>query len=373
MREIEYWIWLSSLNGMGPVKAKKLLDIYVEPKHIYDLPVSELKASKILTAKNIEEITDGKKRERVEGIYEIMVKNNIKMISINDALYPSSLKQIFDPPIALYYLGKFRISSFSIAIVGSRRVTHYGRLAAKKLSFELSLRGVQIVSGLARGIDSIAHEGCLDAGGRTVAVLGCGVDNIYPQENKRLFENIINEEGLILSEYPPGTPPLQHHFPARNRIISGMCSGVLVIEAAKKSGSLITANYALEQGREVFAVPGNIDSACSAGTNQLIKDGAKMVVCAQDILEEFDFQEISVDNHANKTISEEKKTDFSIFRGLGTEEIRIAKLIHKGIHQIEDIIEGSNIPAKEVLNILFMLEMKGIVTQAPGKIFELCL
>lgn len=373
MREIEYWIWLSSLNGMGPVKAKKLLDIYKEPKYIFDLPVSELKHLKILTAKNIEEITDGRKRERVEKIYEIMVKNDIKMIRINDASYPSSLKQIFDPPIALYYLGKLRESSFSIAIVGSRRVTHYGRLAAKKLSYELALRGVQIVSGLATGIDSIAHEGCLDAGGRTVAVLGCGADNIYPQENVKLFESIINSEGLILSEYPPGTPPLQHHFPARNRIISGMCSGVLVIEAAKKSGSLITAGYALEQGREVFAVPGNIDCTYSAGTNQLIKDGAKMVVCAQDVLEEFDFQEISVENNdENKRIGEEKKTDFSIFRGLGTEEIRIAKLIHKGIHQIEDIIECSNISAKEVLNILFMLEMKGIITQAPGKLFELC-
>lgn len=372
MREIDYWIWLSSLTGMGPVKAKKLLELYGDPKLIFDLPAAELKNIKVLTPGNIEEITDGRKRERAGEIYRLMAKHNIKMVNLYDEAYPENLKQIFDPPIALYYTGKFHISPFSIAIVGSRRTTRYGCMAAKKISYELALRGVQIVSGLARGIDSIAHDGCLDAGGKTAAVLGCGLDTMYPPENAKLFESIVKAEGVILSEYPPGTPPLRHHFPARNRIISGISSGVLVVEAAGKSGSLITAAYALEQGREVFAVPGNIDCVCSEGTNQLIKDGAKMVVSVEDILEEFSYQEIMPGKNDSKRETGKEGNDFSSFRGLSAGEIRIAKIIGKGICQIDGIIETSNIQAKEALNLLFMMEMKGIITQLPGKNFEIC-
>jgi len=373
MREIEYWIWISSLEGMGAVKAKGLLEMYKNPRIIYEMSEHELKRTKLLTDKNIQEILDNKKRERVNKIYELMTKHNIKMINIFDDKYPYNLKQIYDPPIALYYKGKFELDDFAIAIVGSRRTTNYGSFSAKKLAYDLSLRGVQIVSGLARGIDSIAHEGCLAAGGKTVAVLGCGLDTIYPPENTKLYEDIIKSDGLVISEYPPGMPPLQHNFPARNRIISGISSGVLVVEAAKRSGSLITACYALEQGREVFAIPGNIDCAYSRGTNQLIKDGAKMVLCAEDVLEEFNYIEIidnsDIQNDLSKTHS---KTNFSIFKGLSTEEIRIVKIISNGIHNIDEIIERSNIPTKEVNNILFMLEMKGVITQLPGKTFHMC-
>ncbi len=374
MKEIEYWIWISSLQGLGAVKAMALLQMFKEPRTIYFMTEQELKEIKFLTAKNIKEILDAQKRERVAEIYCIMVKHNIKLLNIFDERYPNNLKQIYDPPIVLYYMGSFQINDFTIAIVGSRRTTNYGAYSAKTLSYQLALRGIQIVSGLARGIDSIAHEGCLDAGGKTIAVLGCGLDSIYPPENKGLFENIIKSEGLIISEYPPGMPPLQHNFPARNRIISGISSGVLVVEAARRSGSLITVTYALEQGREVFAVPGNIDSAYSDGTNQLIKDGAKMVINVNDIIEEFQYGKI-IDNNVIKNNPAKAcgNRNFSIFKGLSTEEIRLVKIISNGIHNIDEIIERSNISAKEVNNILFMLEMKGIITQQPGKMFEMCL
>lgn len=373
MREIDYWIWISSLQGIGSVKAMGLLEMYKTPKIIYEMSESELKETKLLTAKNIEEILDKQKRERVADIYQLMIKNNIKMVNIFDDKYPERLKKIYDPPISLYYRGKFEIYDFAIAIVGSRRTTNYGLLSAKKLSYELSMRGVQIVSGLARGIDSIAHEGCLNAGGKTIAVLGCGLDTIYPPENTPLFEDIVKSDGLVISEYPPGIPPLQHHFPARNRIISGIASGVLVVEAAKRSGSLITACYALEQGREVFAVPGNIDCAYSRGTNQLIKDGAKMVLTIEDILEEFEYGAVSSNfNIQNNNSKRNSKTNFNIFKGLNTDEIRIVKIISSGIHHIDEIIDKSNISAKDVNNLLFMLEMKGVITQLPGKLFDIC-
>lgn len=376
MRDIDYWVWLSTLSGLGPVKAGKLLEAYKNPREIFYLSEAELKRNRQITAKNVEEIINMEKRERVNSINEKMLKNDIKIITLFDSNYPKLLRQIYDPPVALYYRGDFKQSEFSIAIVGTRKTTNYGALTAKRLSFELALRGVQIVSGLARGIDSIAHEGCLDAAGKTVAVLGCGPEYIYPPENSRLYENILKSGGLILSEYPPGTPPLQHNFPARNRIISGLSSGVLIVEAAKRSGSLITAGCALEQGREVFAVPGNIDCAYSRGTNQLIRDGAKIVLEVEDILEEFGFQE-DIENVNNKSTKADRemtgKSELRAYRGLGTEEIHVAKIIKNGIHSIDEIIERSNIPAKDINNILFMLEMKGVIVQLPGKHFEICL
>jgi DNA processing protein len=370
MRDMEYWIWLSSLEGMGPVKAMRLLEMYKNPQVVFGLSEHELKNTGFLTLKNISELLDRSKRERTNSIYRLMLHYNIKMVNICDECYPNRLKHIYAPPIALYYRGQFDYNSFSIAVVGSRRTTVYGSRAARKLSYDLALRGVRVVSGLARGIDSIAHTGCISAGGKTTAVLGCGLDSIYPPENNRLFNDIIDSGGLILSEYPPGMPPLQHNFPARNRIISGISSGVLVVEAAKRSGSLITAGYALEQGREVFAVPGNADSAYSRGTNQLIKDGAKLVLSVDDILEEFEYGEF-LNSYSEATGIQDtmNNKNLNLFKGLTTEEIKILKIILKGIHHIDEIIERSNAAANTVASTLFMLEMKGVVCQEPGKMF----
>ena len=214
-------------------------------------------------------------------------KNNIKVISINDKEYPESLKRIYDPPIVLYANGNLNLlNNKSIAIVGCRLCSVYGKIITKKLAYNLSEKNITIISGMARGIDSYAHIGALEAKGSTIAVLGSGIDVIYPKENERLYYEIIRNNGLILSEYIVGTKPIPINFPRRNRIISALSNGVLVTEAKIRSGSFITVDFALEQGKEIFSVPGNINSANSEGTNSLIKQGAKLVTCVEDILDE---------------------------------------------------------------------------------------
>ena len=217
-----------------------------------------------------------------------MKENNIDIISINDKEYPFSLKEIYSPPLNLYIRGnKIILNEKSIAIVGCRDASKYGINVAEKFAFNLSKKGFNIVSGLARGIDSFAHMGAIKANEKTIAVLGNGLDLIYPKENTEIAKKILNIGGAIISEFPLGTPPEKRNFPARNRIISGMSKGVLVVEAKEKSGTMITVDFALEQGRDVFAIPGNIDSINSVGTNEAIKQGAKLVTCWEEIVEEY--------------------------------------------------------------------------------------
>ncbi len=217
-----------------------------------------------------------------------MKENKIDIISIMDKEYPVLLKEIYDPPICLYIRGnKSILNELSIAIVGCRDASDYGKMVARNFAFNLSKNGFNIVSGLARGIDSYAHLGAIKAKEKTIAILGNGLDTIYPKENIELSKEIINLEGAIVSEYPLGTPPKKQNFPARNRIISGMSKGVLVVEAKEKSGTMITVEFALEQGRDVFAIPGNIDIANSFGTNEIIKQGAKLVTSWEEIVEEY--------------------------------------------------------------------------------------
>ena len=217
-----------------------------------------------------------------------MLKNSIDIISIEDKEYPELLKHIYDPPINLYIRGNKEVLNMaSIAIVGCRDASDYGLKNAKKFAYDLSKSGFNIVSGLARGIDSASHLGAVNAKGKTIAVLGNGLDFIYPKENVRLAQEILEMGGAIISEYPLGTKPDKMNFPARNRIISGMCNGILVVEAKERSGTLITLDFALEQGREIFAIPGNIDSENSFGTNDIIKQGAKLVTYAKEIVEEY--------------------------------------------------------------------------------------
>lgn len=304
LEEKKYWIWLSLIPNLGSKKKEMLLKIYKNPEIIYHLKEKELSDIKGIGEKTIENILDKNIRNSVEKHIEYMVKNDIDMISINDKGYPHILKEIYDPPISLYYKGdKTILNQKSIGIVGCREATEYGKSAAKYFAYHLAKKNINIISGLAKGVDSYAHIGAICAQmeednsqvrsyphvdnfkscGKTVAVLGNGLDMIYPKENESLAKQILERGGVILSEYPLGTKPDKMNFPARNRIISGMSKGILVVEAKEKSGTLITVDFALEQGRDVFVVPGNINSINSVGTNKLIQQGAKLVTNYSEI------------------------------------------------------------------------------------------
>jgi len=301
LEEKRYWIWLSLIPNLGSKKIQSLLEEYKEPKVIYQLKEKELAKIKKIGEKTIKNMLDPKIKENVEKHIQYMIKNEIDIISIKDSKYPKILREIYDPPISLYIKGNKEIlSKKAIGIVGCREASNYGKSAAKYFSYHLAREGVNIISGLAKGVDSYAHIGTICVSresypsnnmtkqcgnyGKTIAVVGNGLDMIYPKENQKLQEEILKTGGAIITEYPLGTKPDKMNFPARNRIISGMSKGILVIEAKEKSGTLITVDFALEQGRDVFVVPGNINSVNSVGTNCLIKQGAKLVTNHAEIL-----------------------------------------------------------------------------------------
>ena len=291
LKENAYWIWLSLIPNLGSIKKQRLLQSFKTPEKIFLASKQELLKVEGIGDKIANEILDNNIRKSVKNHITYMEKNNIQFITIQDDEYPQILKEIYDYPISLYVKGNAKIlNSKSIAIVGCRDATIYGQNSAKYFGYNLAKEGICVVSGLAKGIDSYAHIGALgasgksDSNGKTIAVLGNGLDMIYPQENIELANMIIEKGGAIISEYPLGTKPDKMNFPARNRIVSGMSKGVLVVEAKEKSGTLITVDFALEQGRDVFVVPGNINSVHSVGTNRLIKEGARLVNCYQDLI-----------------------------------------------------------------------------------------
>lgn len=296
----KYWIWLSLIPSLGVKRKQKLLEIYKNPKGIFEASKNELKRIEGIGEDIVSNIINSKLERVIEKQKKQMLKENIDIISINDKKYPQQLKNIYDPPISIFVKGNTEIlNKKSVAIIGCREVSQYGISAAKYFGYQLAKKGLNIVSGLAKGVDSYSHVGnmCakkeesyqhvdnLSTVGKPIAVVGCGLDIIYPKENKELEREIIDIGGIVISEYPLGTKPNKFNFPERNRIISGLSKGVLVIEAKKKSGTLITVDFALEQGRDIFVVPGNINSINSLGTNDLIKQGAKMVTCYQDVLD----------------------------------------------------------------------------------------
>lgn len=304
LEEKKYWIWLSLIPNLGSKKKQMLLKQYENPQTIYHLKEKELSEIKGIGDKTIQNILDRDRKDRVEAHMEYMIKNDIDIISIYDEEYPRILKEIYDPPISLYCRGdKSILNQKAIGIVGCREATEYGKKAAKYFAYHLAKQEINIISGLAKGIDSYAHIGAICAKkeennpqiksyphvdkikgcGKTIAVVGNGLDIVYPKENEMLAKQIIEEGGAILSEYPLGIKPDKMNFPARNRIISGMSKGILVVEAKEKSGTLITVDFALEQGRDVFVVPGNINSLHSVGTNRLIQQGAKLVTNYSEI------------------------------------------------------------------------------------------
>lgn len=288
MEEIRYWIWLSRIEKLGSIKAQKLLEKYKTPQNIWNAKKEDLLKTEGIGDETVNQILKEEYRLNLEKYEKYMKENNIDLIHIYDKNYPEKLNKIYDKPIVIYIKGdKTILNKFSLAIIGCREHTKYGEIVAKEISTQIAKEGIVTVSGLAKGIDSIAHKETLKAQGKTIAVIGSGLDNIYPSENTNLANEIIKNGGAVISEYIIGTKPQKMNFPARNRIISGLSNGVVVIEAKKKSGTMITVDFALEQGKEVFAVPGNVLSKNSEGTNELIKQGAKIVTNIEDILEEF--------------------------------------------------------------------------------------
>ncbi|HHV60668.1 MAG TPA: DNA-protecting protein DprA [Clostridiaceae bacterium] len=357
------WVWLSMLPGVSPVKRKMLIDFFKDAENVWNATIPELKLAPFLTGNNIKQIISPENREEAGVVYKATLYNKIEIITFKSEIYPECLKNTYDPPVVLYVRGKLIPDEHCIGIVGSRRATCYGLEMAENIAFELAQAGITVVSGMARGIDSHAHYGAIKAGGRTIAVFGCGLDTVYPKENSNLMEQII-KSGAVISEYTVGTQPLNYNFPARNRIISGLSLGVAVIEAGEKSGSLITADYALEQGREVFAVPGNINRWNSKGTNNLIKEGAKMVTCADDILEEISYIE-----NIKRKINISGKSN--IISNIGKDERKILDILKYEELHIDDISELTGISINTLNSLVIMMELKGLVEQMPGNIYRL--
>ena len=370
---LKYWIALKSVLGIGNVTFSALVDRFQSLPAIFDAPVGELKEIKGITGKIALAIVNFNDWGKVKAELELLDKKKVNIITYRDELYPQKLLTIYDRPPYIYVRGKLSADDINVAIVGSRAATTYGKYTTEKLSREMAFKGVTVVSGMARGIDSAAHRGAISAHGRTIAILGSGLDVIYPPENKKLFEEIV-ENGAAVSEFPLGTPPRSANFPARNRIISGMSYGVVIVEAGEKSGSLITARLALEQGREVFAVPGSIDSAGSRGTNKLIKQGAKLIENTDDILEEIAPQieqplarnrAADVPNAPTALTAPRKKAD-----QLDGLEKEIFDAVSPGRIHIDDLIAATGLSSAELLSSLTTMELKGLIDQQPGKFFS---
>ena len=280
-----YWIWLSRLIDTVKLSTlHNLISKYKTPEYIWKLTENDLKSNRISNSE-IDEILNMQYRQNLENYLYYMDKMKIHIINYMSENYPQNLKNIDLPPLVLYAMGNIELLNIkSIGIVGCRNCSKYGKQMAVNFSYQLSKKGIVVVSGMARGIDTYAHFGCMKAGGKTIAVLGSGLDIIYPAENKEIFNQIIKTGGLVLSEYIVGAKPEAKHFPKRNRIISGVSEAILLVEARKRSGSFITVDFALEQGKDVYAIPGDINKITSAGTNQLIQQGAYPVTCVEDMI-----------------------------------------------------------------------------------------
>jgi DNA processing protein len=360
VHELYYWIALRLIAGIGNVTCKNLLERFGSPEQVFHAGADALAQVEGMGPQTVAAIRQFRHSDAIDREIERIEAAGVHVLTCAAPGYPENLKNIYDPPPLLYVKGSMEPQDKNaVAIVGSRSSSDYGRRVAQDVSRELAAAGITVVSGMASGIDSVAHAAALAAKGRTIAVLGCGVDIVYPLENKKLYARIA-ENGAVVSEYSLGTKPNAYNFPARNRIISGLALGVLVVEAGMKSGSLITARMALEQGRDVFAVPGSIYSFKTKGTHSLLRTGAKLVEGAFDILEELHIgapQETKDDPEADR-ISELDPALQNLY----------AMLQEAPVH-IDDLIVRSHLPSGQLSSLLLELELSGFVQQLPGKRF----
>ncbi|MHC1698434.1 MAG: DNA-processing protein DprA [Geobacteraceae bacterium] len=354
-----YWLALKNVPLVGNVTFRRLLDHFDSPERVLSASESELAVVKGIPAAVVASLLMHDGRAWAEKEWGITRKNGARLVTLQNPEYPRLLRHLPDPPPYLYVKGTLENSATAIAIVGSRQASAYGIATTQKMARELARHGITVVSGMARGVDTAAHRGALLEHGTTIGVLGCGIDVSYPWENRALFAEMA-VRGALISEFPMGTAPLAENFPRRNRIISGISSGILVVEAAEGSGSLITAQCALEQGRDVYAIPGNIHSVNSRGTNRLIKQGAKLVESVEDILE--DLPQQRGDGVQNTPLP---GTTFS------PQEAAIYSLLSSTTLHIDEIVARSALTVAEVSAILLRLELHGIISQLPGKHFLL--
>jgi DNA processing protein len=363
------WLALSLTPGLASRLSARLLRRFDSPDGVFRASLAELEACN-LPGSVAQAVFKKEAFKRAEK--ELAAVRRIagcRLLNWTEPEYPQSLLQIYDPPVMLYVRGDPQILNLpSISIVGTRKPTLYGTQVAERLGRDLAARGLVIVSGMARGIDAIGHQGAMSANGRAIGVLGTGIDICYPKENKKLYEKVL-ERGAIIGEYPLGTHPAPENFPVRNRIVAGIPLGVIVVEGAQYSGSLITARLAMEFGREVFGVPGNVTQPASFAPNQLIKQGAKLVAGAEDVIEELPTPVRAALVQAEQPEAEQR--NLLLAASLNTSEKKLYELLSaEEPRHIDDIVERSGLNSSEVLATLFDLEMKGIIRQLPGKQFS---
>jgi DNA processing protein len=355
------WLALASTPGLGPAGMRLLIECFGGPGQVLAASRAEIERVPGLRRPVLAALGQPPAREAAERELARTRQQGIAILTWDHPAYPALLRNIPDPPLLLFAKGNLDgLGQPGLGVVGARAATSYGRQIAESLSFQLARRGLVIISGFALGIDAAAHRGALRAGGRTVAVLGNGLDMIYPEQNRNLFDKIA-ETGTLVSEYPLGTKPDAFRFPARNRIISGLSLGVLVVEAAKRSGSLITARQALDQGREVFAVPGRVDSWKSEGTHRLLQEGAKLVFRAEDILEELP---------PGLTGRPAAKTGAPPLEPLSPEEEQLLALLDVYQQSIDELIQQTGWSAGKVTELLLLLELKQCIESLPGKQYQ---
>lgn len=354
MSDLKYWLGFNRAKGIGPAKLQMLLEQFSSIEGAWKATGSQLRSAG-LDQRAIDSLLETRSTLDLDEYAAEVEASECQVVTWESSDYPTLLRQIPSPPPVLYVRGGFEpVDQWAVAVVGTRRLSAYGRVITQKLVTSLVMNGVTVVSGLARGIDAIAHQVAVDQGGRTLAVLGSGVDHIYPPEHRPLADRIAAGRGSVISEYPLGTPPDSKNFPGRNRLISGLALGVLVVEAGERSGALITARFALEQDREVFAIPGNINSPVSRGTNRLIQQGAKLVADVEDILNELNLRQI-VEQVVAQTILPETAEEAALLSHMSSQPVHI-----------DELIRASGLPSGVVSSTLTMMELKGMVQQTGG-------
>jgi DNA processing protein len=371
-REATHWLALALTPGLGPSRIRKLIEHYGSAELVFQASLTELEATG-MRAISAQALATGKSMELAHDELALAVQVNARIISLSDPEYPARLKEIYDPPVILFVKGSVELLSRpGIAMVGTRHPTPYGSGMAERLATDLAARGLVIISGMARGIDTASHRGAIAAKGKTIAVLGTGIDVMYPKENTRLAEQILAFGGAVISEFPVNTSPVPQNFPIRNRIISGMSAGVLVVEAAEYSGTRITSRCALEQNRDVYAVPGNVTNKNSWGPNTLIKQGAKLVATWEDVWEELPTDvQLALGSAQNES---SEPVNASLFPDdiASPHEQKLLKLLKpdQSTH-IDELVEmlETELSSSEIFAALFELELNGKIRQLPGKNF----